>query len=86
MQRGVQEYVQWVETEDWPAMAVGRARVRASPPGLLDSMAAVMSMDPTSPGQRIAQRTAVAAIDRALETRRDRILLSKAPIATPSGP
>jgi len=77
----VKTYLQFVETEDWPAMAEGRASLREAPPGLADALASISSFVPAAPGQQVAQQRAVVAVEQALEARWDRILLSKATIA-----
>lgn len=75
------KYVRFVETTDWPAMDAGRASLRDAPAGLTEAMDTVLSFVPTTPGQRIAQERATGAIEQVLETRRQRILLSRAIIA-----
>jgi hypothetical protein len=77
----VKTYLQFVETEDWSAMAEGRASLRESPPGLADALVLILSFVPAEPGQQVAQQRAVVAVEQALEARRNRILLSKATIA-----
>ena len=78
---GVIRYMEWVEAEDWPAMVRGRATLRSLPPGLLDAMRALLSFVPSGGGQTVVQQATLTAIDRALEARRNRILLSRAIIA-----
>ena len=79
---GAKRYLQWVEAEDWPAMIAGRASLRPSPPGLLDAMTALLSFLPSGEGQSVARQASVTALERALEARQNRILLSKAIIAS----
>ncbi len=78
---GVKTYLEFAETEDWPAMAQGRANLRQLPPGLPVAIRSLVSFMPATPGQQIAQQRAVVALEQALEARRSRILLSKASIA-----
>jgi hypothetical protein len=78
---GAKTYLEFAETEDWPAMAEGRASLRRLPPGLLAALRSLVSFMPATPGQKIAQQRAVVAIEQALEARRNRILLSEAAIA-----
>jgi Protein of unknown function (DUF4239) len=73
----IKTYVDFVETDDWPAMARGEASLRRIPPGLRDAMTALLSFNPAAAGQRIAQERAVGAIEQALEARRHRIVLSQ---------
>jgi hypothetical protein len=77
----IKQYLQFVEADDWPAMAQGRATLRRVPPGLTDAMKALLSFVPTRPGQQVAQERAVIAIEQALEARRRRIVLSQATIS-----
>jgi hypothetical protein len=77
----IKTYLQFIEAEDWPAMADGRASLRRIPPGLMDAMKALLSFVPAGPGQELAQQRAVIAIDEALEARRHRIVLSQSTIA-----
>jgi hypothetical protein len=77
----VKQYLHFIESDDWPAMAEGRASLRRIPPGLTDAMKAMLSFTPAGHGQEIAQERAVIAIERALEARRHRIVLSEATIS-----
>ncbi len=77
----MQNYRRYVEAEDWPAMAAGRASLHRQPPDLTDAMRGLLSFVPTEPGQQVAQQRAVVAIEQVLEARRGRILLSNAAIA-----
>lgn len=77
----VKKYLQFIEAEDWPAMAESRANLRRPPPDLTEAMTALLSFVPAAPGQQVAQQRAVVAIEQALEARRNRILLSQATIA-----
>jgi hypothetical protein len=74
-------YVQFIETNDWPAMAQATANLRRIPPGLSDAMTALLSVAPTGMGQQVAQQRAVIAIEQALQARRQRIVLSQTKIA-----
>jgi hypothetical protein len=77
----LKQYLRFIESDDWPAMAQGRANLRRIPPGLTDAMKALLSFVPLEPGQQAAQERAVIAIEQALEARRHRIVLSQATIA-----
>ena len=77
----IKRYLQFVETEDWPAMAESRASLQPVPPGITEAMRTLLSFVPSAPGQQLAQERAVIAIEQALEARRSRILLSEAAIA-----
>jgi hypothetical protein len=73
-------YLAFAETEDWPAMAEGRANLRRLPPGLPGAIRSLVAFAPASEGQKIAQQRAIEAISQALEARSNRILLSEASI------
>lgn len=81
LRAALKQYLGFTETDDWPAMAQGRASLRRTPPGLTDGMTALLSFVPASPGQQVAQERAVIAVEQALEARRHRIVLSQATIA-----
>jgi hypothetical protein len=77
----LKQHLRFIEADDWPAMAQGRANLRRIPPGLSDAMKALLSFVPLEPGQQVAQERAVIAVEQALEARRHRIVLSQATIA-----
>jgi hypothetical protein len=77
----LRQYLRFIESDDWPAMAQGRANLRRIPPGLTDAMRALLSFVPLGPAQQVAQERAVIAVEQALEARRHRIVLSQATIA-----
>jgi hypothetical protein len=77
----LKQYLRFIETDDWPAMAQGRANLRRIPPGLTDAMTALLSFVPAGPGQQLTQERAVIAVEQALDARRHRIVLSQATIA-----
>lgn len=74
-------YLRFIETEDWPAMAKNGASWQQSPPGLTDAMRSLLAFVPRGPGEQVAQQGAIAAVERAVEARRGRIVLSRAVIA-----
>jgi hypothetical protein len=77
---GVRAYHAFIEDEDWPAMAEGRANLHQTPPGLPAAMKTVLGPDLAGSGQATAQQRTVVAIEDALDARRHRILLSEAAI------
>jgi hypothetical protein len=81
MRSDVKKYLQFIETSDWPAMTEGRASWQQSPPGLAEAMMTLLAFAPRGPGEQVAQQGAAAAIERAIEARRGRIVLSRAVIA-----
>lgn len=77
----VSRYFEFVETEDWPSMLQGRASLRTLPEGLPKALETLLTFVPQQPGQHVAQEHAALAIERAMQARRNRILLSEAAIA-----
>jgi hypothetical protein len=77
----LKNYLHFAAAEDWRAMAESRASLRQLPRGLTDALKALIAFSPATPGQQIAQRRAVGAIEQASQARRDRILLSQASIS-----
>jgi hypothetical protein len=80
---GMRRYIQFVEQDDWPAMLAGRANLVLPPPGLPETLTALLAYDPRHAGEQIAQRDIAHAIELTLEARRNRILLSEASISVP---
>ena len=74
-------YLQFVETEDWPSMLHGHASLRNLPEGLPEALKTVLTFIPQQPGQQVAQDHAASAIERALQARRNRIVLSQSAIS-----
>jgi hypothetical protein len=65
----------YVATE-WPQMADGRATIAVAPAGLVEVQRLALVLPVQTDGQRVAQDRLVTAVDRALEARRDRLVLS----------
>src|SRR5262249_23820644 len=83
VRRGVQTYVIWVMSEDWPRMvAGGDGAIPPASPGLLNALTSIATYSPEEAGQRAVQQSALASLERALEARRNRVLLSRQIIDT----
>lgn len=67
-------------TKEWPQMAEHGATLAAVPGPLADLQATALGLRPESPGQAIAQRQIVASLDRALDARRQRIIVSQSSV------
>jgi hypothetical protein len=65
----------YVDTE-WPQMADSRATIAAAPRRLVEVQSIALSLPVGTEGQRVAQDRLVTAVDRALEARRTRLVLS----------
>lgn len=76
----VRRHVQDAVTQEWPAMARGTATLSMIPAPLGEALRYVLTLSPKGEGQVAAQREIVAALESALEARRQRIILSRSSI------
>jgi hypothetical protein len=81
VRQAVKKHIDFIESKEWPAMASGRANLHSIAVGLAEAMTALLSFTPVQSNQQLAQQRALAAIEQALEARRNRVLLSEAEIA-----
>ena len=81
VRKEIKNYLHFIDEVDWPAMLRGQEDIGVIPSGLPDALTTLLSFDPQRPGQQLAQTRAVAAIEQALQARRNRILLSEAAIS-----
>lgn len=72
----IRQHIQDAQAEEWPAMARRRATLTAIPESLAQALQATLTVTTTSDGQVAAQREIVAALENALDARRQRILVS----------
>jgi uncharacterized protein DUF4239 len=81
VRQAIRRHLQFIGSEEWPAMARQEANLQHSMAvGLREALTAVLSL-PTQANQKLAQERAVVAIERALEARRNRVRLSQVEIA-----
>jgi hypothetical protein len=78
---GMATHLRFVETQDWPDMLAGKATLEQESPGLDAALTALLAREPATFAQRETQARAIEAIERAMDARRGRILLSNAVIA-----
>jgi uncharacterized protein DUF4239 len=76
----VRDYVQHAAAVEWPQMAQGAASLRTAPPALAAALQFAASLNPQGAGQQTAQREIVAALQAALDARRQRIIVSHAAV------
>ena len=81
VRQAVKKHIDFIESKEWPAMASGSANLHSVAVGLAEAMTALLSFTPVQSNQQLAQQRALAAIEQALEARRNRVLLSEAEIA-----
>ena len=61
-------------------MARGTANLRAIPGVLAEALQATLALNPSSEGQKIAQRDIATALETALDARRQRIIISESQV------
>src|SRR5262249_14989564 len=64
MRSAIQHYLQFAIDEDWPAMLQGRAKMRATIPGLTDATSTILSFAPTNASQQLAQQRTLNALEQ----------------------
>jgi hypothetical protein len=77
----IKRHLDFIIMEDWPAMARREASLQAIPVGLRDGINASLSFVPAQATEELAQQRALATLQQALESRRNRILISQLEIA-----
>jgi hypothetical protein len=63
--------------EEWPAMAGKHATLTVVPAPLAEALHLALALKPHSDGQKVAQTQMVAALETALDARRERIIVSE---------
>ncbi len=76
----IHQYIQDAVTQEWLAMARGNATLTIAPPRLAEALRQSLSLTPRGEGHVAAQREMVASLQSALESRRQRIILSRSSI------
>jgi hypothetical protein len=74
-------YLHFVQSDEWPAMATSQAQLGGTPPGLTEAMRTMLAFNAATRSQEIAQQQIIRAVERTLEARRYRILLSEGVIS-----
>jgi hypothetical protein len=81
VREAIGKHLDAVASEEWPAMAEARMSLRSFPPHLEEAMGAILSFAPVGASQQLIQNHALAAIEDAVEFRRNRVIASRAEIA-----
>jgi Protein of unknown function (DUF4239) len=76
----IRRYIADAVTQEWPMMAQGTATLRAIPGVLAEALRATLALSPSSEGQKTAQRQIAAALETALDARRQRIIISQSQV------
>ena len=67
-------------THEWPAMSRHRATLTMVPVALAEALQLTLTLEPRTNGQIAAQREIVAALENALDARRQRIIVSESTV------
>ena len=73
----VRGYINDATTQEWPMMARRTATLSITPRPLAEALQLTLALTPSSQGQQIAQREIAAALENALDARRQRIIISQ---------
>ncbi|MDA9399382.1 bestrophin-like domain [Bradyrhizobium sp. CCBAU 45389] len=76
----IRDYVEQAVAVEWPMMAHQEASLKVTPPALADALQLVITMTPQGTGQANVQRELIAALEQALDARRQRIIVSLAAV------
>jgi hypothetical protein len=67
-------------SDEWPSMAGKLASLTTPSAPLVEALQRTLAFTPSTDGQRIAQREIVSALERALDGRRQRIIISQSTV------
>ncbi len=76
----VRRHIETAVNEEWPAMARQHETLTVVPASLAQALGVALALTPHSEGQKVAQREIVAALETALDARRQRIIVSESRI------
>lgn len=72
----VRSYIEEASAQEWPMMARQTASLQFTPRPLVEVLQLDLSLTPVGQGQQVAQREMAAAVENALDARRQRIIVS----------
>lgn len=73
----VRRHIEETVNEEWPAMASQHATLTAVPAPLAEALRLALALKPHSEGQKVGSGKWVAALETALDARRERIIVSE---------
>jgi len=73
----IRRHIDFTVSEEWPMMANQSATLHLTSPGLAEALQYAISLEPKGAGQITAQRELIATLETALQSRRERIILSR---------
>jgi Protein of unknown function (DUF4239) len=74
----IRRHIDSTVVDEWPAMAHHEVTLTATPAALARALGLGLSLKSNTAGQKIAQREITAALENALDARRQRIIISEA--------
>lgn len=77
----IHDYIQQTVTEEWPQMAEQSAHLRITPLPLIQALKVDFDYVPTTASQQTAQHEIATALETALDSRRQRIQVSKSEVS-----
>ena len=76
----INRHIDEAVNREWPAMAHQRLTLATLPTALVEALHSTVSLTPQNEAQRIAQHEIVAALHRAADARRQRIVISQSTV------
>jgi hypothetical protein len=76
----INRHIEEAVDREWPGMAHQHLSLATEPTHLVEAMKLTISLNPQDESQRTAQREIVAALHRALDARRQRIIISQSEV------
>jgi hypothetical protein len=73
----IRRYIEEAVTKEWPMMARHTATLGISAAPLTEALQQTLVLSPSNPGEQVAQREIATSLENALESRRQRILISR---------
>ena len=73
----INRHIEEAVNQEWPEMARQHATLVDLPVSLIEALKSTLALKPVDDGQRTAQHEIVAALQKALDARRQRIILSQ---------
>ena len=73
----VRRQIEDAVTQEWPAMARGRATLALTPAPMVEALHVILGLSPQGDGQVAAHRELLAAVENAFDARRQRIITSQ---------
>src|SRR5215813_4817306 len=76
----VRSYIEDTASQEWPMMAQHTATLSTTPRTLAEALQVTLALAPSSHGQQTAQREITTALENALDSRRQRIIISQSQV------